>query len=595
MLLDKIKKQIDKADIISFDIFDTLLVRPYVHPNDLFNHLAELGNIPDFRKMREVAFEQAIHKYKNEEVEEVTLDKIYEFVPTEYHYMKNLELDIEGQVLQQNLELKEIYDYSLAKNKKIIIVSDMFLPKDFIEKVLAKNGYDKYAKLYLSSEYKKLKYTGNLFKIVLKEENVVPKKILHIGDNKYSDYKSPKKLGIQAIRYTKISEQFFNKNKKAKKFYKRHSDNLTISILMGSLALKRNEKHNYWYKLGFNYGGAFIFSYMFWLRNILSQDNINEILFVARDGYTLEKVYNLLQNNNENTHYFYAPRLISMCCTLDIEDKIRASEFECVDAISSIINYYKSQTKSNIDNSELKTKNEYLSFWEQHKSYYQKLSQKETEKYKEYLLSLNLNEDKIAFVDVMTTFFTGHKFIQDVLSDKIIKGYYYFVSDYYNCDRSNLNFENYTNKFFNIKFMELLVSSPEPPIIGIDNNNPIYKNITKYDQYRMNIYPDISQGELDFAKLLKSYFGKYLIQLDTELICEWIDSFAEKFTMEDYFYLRKLSHSWNANHSKYSLLFDELSTKHLIQNIFSIKNSNDNTHKIIKILGLQLKFKRKNK
>ena len=38
-LLNKIKSKIDSYDIISFDIFDTLLLRPYVKPTDLFLHI----------------------------------------------------------------------------------------------------------------------------------------------------------------------------------------------------------------------------------------------------------------------------------------------------------------------------------------------------------------------------------------------------------------------------------------------------------------------------------------------------------------------------------------------------------------------------
>ena len=591
MLSNKIKHKIDKATVVSFDIFDTLLVRPYIQPNDLFDHLGEMENIPNFRKMREFAFQEAVRKYNTPKNEEVTYEQIYEFIPEQYKHIKNKELELEYQVLRQNTEIKEIYNYALKKNKKIIIVSDMFLPKNFIESVLNKNGYTNYNKLYLSSEYKKLKLTGNLFRILLNELQVKPNKILHIGDNKYSDYKTPAKLGINAVKYEKISEQFFKNNKKAKNFYKKHSNSLTASILTGYLALSQNRKQNYWYNLGFNYGGAFIFSYMYWLKTMLSKDNIEEILFVARDGHTLEKVYNIL-NDKHKTHYFYAPRLISICCTLDIDDKIKASNFECIDAISSIINYYKPQTETKFQIPKMETKTEYLSFWEQHKSYYQELAQKEQEKYRNYLLSLNIKESKIAFVDVMTTFFTAHKFIQDILNDKSIKGYYYLVSDFYDFDRDKLEYRNYTNKIFNVKFIELLVSSPEPPIIRIDDKKPLYKEITKYDRYRMDIYPHISSGELDFAKLLKSCFGEYLIQLDCALICEWLDTFCEQFSIKDYFYLKNLSHSWNVNHSNYTLLFDELSLKYLIQTIFSIKNSPDKTYKIIRFLGFKIKIKR---
>lgn len=590
MLLKKIKHKIDKSKVVSFDIFDTLLVRPYINPNDLFDHLGILENVLNFRELREKAFNDAISKYRNGDIEEVTLSQIYEFIPHEYQYLKDKELELENYILRVNEEIFEVYNYALSKNKQIIIISDMFLPQEFIENILAKRGYKNYYKLFLSSTCKKLKSTGNLFDLVLKDLKIKSSDILHIGDNEYSDYKIPKKFGIKAIKYEKLSLQFFSKNKKAAKFYNQNSKNLTVSIIFGCLALELNKKHNYWYKLGFNYGGAFILSYMYWLKNVLQIDKIKEVLFVARDGYTLEKVLNLLDNEIK-THYVYAPRLISLCCKLDIKDKINASDFECIDAIKSIINYYKPKTSNMFKIPKLVEKNDYVNFWEKHEKDYCKLAKIELEQYKNYLTSLNIKENKIAFVDVMTTFFTGHRFIQDVI-DKDIVGYYYFVSKTYDVNRNGLKYKNYTDKFFNIKFIELLVSSPEAPIIKMEDNKPLYKKINKFDKYRMDIYPDISQGELDFAKLLIDCFGNTLIQLDIEKICDWLNDFPKNFTFEDILKLRKLSHSWNVNHSKYSLLFEELGWKCCLQNIFSVKNSSDKSHKIVKILGIEIKFKK---
>ena len=57
--LDKIKKEIDKHKVISFDIFDTLLLRPYINPTDLFLHLEKLEGIDGFYTARLLAEKQA--------------------------------------------------------------------------------------------------------------------------------------------------------------------------------------------------------------------------------------------------------------------------------------------------------------------------------------------------------------------------------------------------------------------------------------------------------------------------------------------------------------------------------------------------------
>ena len=50
--INSLKQMILKHDVISFDIFDTLLLRPYVKPTDLFEHLEKLENLSGFANAR---------------------------------------------------------------------------------------------------------------------------------------------------------------------------------------------------------------------------------------------------------------------------------------------------------------------------------------------------------------------------------------------------------------------------------------------------------------------------------------------------------------------------------------------------------------
>ena len=59
---------------------------------------------------------------------------------------------------------------ALALGKKVICVSDMYLPKDVIEKILEKNGYNELSNVYVSSELKITKAHKDLFKYVLEKE-----------------------------------------------------------------------------------------------------------------------------------------------------------------------------------------------------------------------------------------------------------------------------------------------------------------------------------------------------------------------------------------------------------------------------------------
>lgn len=46
--LDGAKSEILKYDVISFDIFDTLLLRPFIKPTDLFWYIETKYNIKGF-------------------------------------------------------------------------------------------------------------------------------------------------------------------------------------------------------------------------------------------------------------------------------------------------------------------------------------------------------------------------------------------------------------------------------------------------------------------------------------------------------------------------------------------------------------------
>lgn len=176
-----IYEEIKKHDIISFDIFDTLLVRPYAKPTDLFRHMEKLYKIKGFYKNRIRAEESS--RYKHIDFEDITLEQIYEEIEDKYKPFKEKEMELEEKILTVHKENKKLYDYALNIGKKIIIASDMYLPKDFIEKILIKNGYTNYHKIYLSSDLKLSKASGNLYKYIIDDLNIKPSSMLHIGDN----------------------------------------------------------------------------------------------------------------------------------------------------------------------------------------------------------------------------------------------------------------------------------------------------------------------------------------------------------------------------------------------------------------------------
>ncbi|MDE6223988.1 MAG: HAD-IA family hydrolase, partial [Alphaproteobacteria bacterium] len=269
--------------IISFDIFDTLLVRPYANPNGIFLHLEKLYNKQGFPLARKMAERKAI---QNTTEEEITFDEIYDNIEDEYKFLKDKEEELEINTIQPNPEIKKLYDFAIKHNKKVIITSDMYLPKETILKILHKNGYNNFYKLYLSSDIKKTKHSGNLFKYIIDELKVKPSQILHIGDNEIADIQNAKKLGIKTLLIPKISDKFLKKNKS---FQSINTNNLFSSILLGinSIHYINNKKEKFYNKLGYQLTAPLTYSYTKFIESECKNKNISQLFFIARDGYIL--------------------------------------------------------------------------------------------------------------------------------------------------------------------------------------------------------------------------------------------------------------------------------------------------------------------
>jgi predicted HAD superfamily hydrolase len=231
-MLNKITQAIDKHDVISFDVFDTLIARPYMNPFDMFIHLEKIYKAEGFAKERGEAEVRARNKTT---MEEITYDEIYSEIGADFKSMYTHEIELEKQVLRAIPTIQEYFRYAAGQNKKIIIISDMYLPKSIIENILEANSYTGYYKAYISSDCLLTKHTGNLYSFVIKDLEISPENLLHIGDNYYPDYLMARKNGIHSFHCAKIKQQLFHRMKNVKFFYIKNRG-IGASIMMGLLA-----------------------------------------------------------------------------------------------------------------------------------------------------------------------------------------------------------------------------------------------------------------------------------------------------------------------------------------------------------------------
>lgn len=335
--VDEYIDRLKNYDIISFDIFDTLIFRPFALPTDLFFLLGETFDHMDFKNIRIQAEWDARVKCKAQNGHmEVGLKSIWENLEKETGISAR-----EGMEREQETELRlcyanpfmlEVWNRLQSMNKQMIIVSDMYLPKECIITLLENAGYMGAKKIYVSNAYHKSKAEGGLYREVIKEwcntdieavriksGNVLSGKerkqcanagylnangfsMVHIGDNPHSDKQMAKKCGIDVLPYPNISKNTL--------LYRP----MDMSSIVGSAyraivsSHLYNGLHSYGmeYEYGFIYGGLFVVGYCSFIHEYYKREGLDKLLFLSRDGDILKQAYDFLYPEDSSEYVYWS-------------------------------------------------------------------------------------------------------------------------------------------------------------------------------------------------------------------------------------------------------------------------------------------------
>lgn len=352
ILLDKIKS----ANVISFDIFDTLLCRTIFKPEDLFlimqKKLAESPLSNDFPSHIVEAFAQlraGIERQLRRErdaqiaagtdvvIEEITIKEVYSLMVERFGGKEKdiekliaLEQQLEHSVLQERPIGKFLFNEALKTGKPVIIVSDFIHDEKFVATALSNGGYFGYSKLYVSSSIGKKKHSGDLFKHITKELQIDSSTILHIGDNRIGDLERALDAGWGAVRISSARERALEilKERKLspaimdKSFFLRtalslFSEEYNVKTYESIEAPLSNSKERgiveNGAELGFLALGPLLLSFSDWIIQQAKEKDCKSILFFARDCYLPYKITKKILKargmlDQFNIHYIAASR-----------------------------------------------------------------------------------------------------------------------------------------------------------------------------------------------------------------------------------------------------------------------------------------------
>lgn len=345
----KIIEKIRKYKVISFDIFDTVIKRDCCDGKQLFDMMQRNLTIanPDFKNFAANRVEAERRAREKSRREEITFEEIYEELRTIYSaseimLLQENEIKYEKALCKLSKHLSAVYKYCIENNKRVIFISDMYLPLSVIKEILDIVGIKTYEKIYLSSEIFKTKRTGKLFDYVIKDLGVSSKDIVHLGDDFKSDVMMPKRSGIASvkIRHSVYSNIIFNPDKIIDKNYVKDYYSLS-SFIDNHFEDSSITDDNYFYRAGYEMEGPLLVGFSKWLNNEINTKGIEKVFFLSRDGQIMQKAYTTLYGDNIASKYMYASRRSLIVPTLwmcnSFEEVVNSMFFPRIGTIAAFL------------------------------------------------------------------------------------------------------------------------------------------------------------------------------------------------------------------------------------------------------------------
>lgn len=198
----------DNVKVASFKIFDTLVLSGFWENSDLF-HLME-NEFKDlyvgkktFYELRKTAEEKALKKSKTgkPEFDEIyrQLEKISGISPDSAEKLKKRELElVEYYCYPRECGLR-LYNDALEAGKKTVLVTDSYLPKETIGRILENCGIKNYTAIFIKNQKQLKKSGGTIFPIIIKKLDLRQGQLVHIGGNVADDVEAPVIQGISVV------------------------------------------------------------------------------------------------------------------------------------------------------------------------------------------------------------------------------------------------------------------------------------------------------------------------------------------------------------------------------------------------------------
>ncbi len=378
---EELKKKIDEAAVVSFDLYDTLIFRKQGEPQKVFRLMGCLVQRPDWPRVRARMQRRAYRDVKNTYgYPHPSLHEIYQHQCAKRaadrqkmhqnakraadrqkthqctkraadrlrRIYETIERRLEQNEAFPNRAMQEIYRYAKNAGRRVVVTTDMYLEENDIRKILTACGYQDVEAIYLSSEVKKTKYDGSMYPYLIEKERVRPGRILHIGNDEHADVTMAGRFGIRTFYYIDGDRDFADSL-----YYASHSEMPRLSAsrtevqkagidhpdrsVMSVSKTVLSSQNAFWYLMGYQIGGPFYMGLCSWIKE---KAGGRKLYCLSRDGYNLTRV--MKKFGMDHCIYLYASRRALLLPAIDrLGEKELAllPPYSCGQTVGEVLDY----------------------------------------------------------------------------------------------------------------------------------------------------------------------------------------------------------------------------------------------------------------
>lgn len=505
---EKLYDMIKATDVVSFDLFDTLITRRVLSYTDIFElmdiRLRESGIIiPDFSRLR---------LYAEKELSKTTAPKltdIYSYVLKRAggnfisaSELATMEFKMDLNTIISRTDVCNVLKDVVTSGKEAVITTDSYYSLPQIKKILDKEGIKAPDNILVSCEYGTSKTQG-LYDELRKEYG--GRNIIHIGDDEDADISKAIAHEIKTYRVYSPSDLYdalggLGIEDEVKTLSDRIKAGMFISEVFNSpfwfeedaqkLSISNSSQ------VGYLFCAPMITDFVLWMKQRAIEENYDQILFCARDGYLLGRLFRKASPETKSV-YFLSSRTAAIRAGMEDDNDI-----EYVDSMK----YFGTPEEA------LKTRFgitvDDIANIEREKEILLK-SEIQRGNYKKYIKKLNLDDGGLGMFDFVakgtTQMYLGKLFSQH------LKGFYFLQLEPEFMADKGLDIEPfYTDEeknssaiFDNYYILETMLTSP-------------YSQMEEFDENGAPVFADETRSEKDLGVFeraqagITEYFEEYM-------------------------------------------------------------------------------------